>query len=75
MEVERSNMRYRTKYTLKQWRAVRGLTQKEASDLIGVTEQTILAWEKGKSKPNANKIPAIEKAYDIKWSDDVVLMP
>ena len=67
-------MRYRTKYTLKQWRRVRDLTQKEASKRIGVSEQTLLSWEKGKSMPRVDKIPAIEKAYDIKWSDDV-LMP
>lgn len=68
-------MRYRTKYTLRQWRAVRGMTQAEASKLIGVSVMTLISWEKGKSVPRADKIPAIEKAYDVKWSDDVILMP
>lgn len=65
-------MRYRTQYDLKTWRMVRGLTQKEASARIGVSVQTLLAWEKGKAIPMADKIPLIEKAYDIKWSDDVI---
>lgn len=42
--------------------------------MIGVSEQAIVAWEKHGATPNANRIPAIEKAYNIKWSDDV-LMP
>lgn len=67
-------MRYRTKYTLRQWRKVNDMTLKEASDLIGVSEQTVIAWEQGRSEPRAGNIRAIEKAYNIKWSDDV-LMP
>lgn len=50
------------------------MTLKEASERIGVTEQSIIAWEQGRSEPRASTIRAIEKAYNIKWSDDV-LMP
>ncbi|MBQ1295094.1 MAG: helix-turn-helix transcriptional regulator [Clostridiales bacterium] len=67
-------MRYRTKYTLKTWRKVRDMTLAEASEKIGVSRVTLINWEKGKSIPKVDKIPAIEKAYDIRWSDDV-LMP
>lgn len=67
-------VRYRTKYTLRQWRKVNDMTLKEASERIGVTEQSIIAWEQGRSEPRASTIRAIEKAYNIKWSDDV-LMP
>lgn len=74
MGIERSNMRYRTKYTLKTWRKVRDMTLAEASEKIGVSRVTLINWEKGKSIPKVDKIPAIEKAYDIRWSDDV-LMP
>lgn len=62
------------KLTLRQWRKLRDITLKEASNMIGVSEQAIVAWEKHGATPNANRIPAIEKAYNIKWSDDV-LMP
>ena len=67
-------MRYRTKYTLKTWRKVRGMTLAEASEKIGVSMVTLINWEKGTSLPRVDKIPAIEKAYDVRWSDDV-LMP
>ena len=49
------------------------MTLKEASEKIGVSEQTIIAWEQGRSEPRAKTIRAIEKAYDIKWSDDVLV--
>ena len=67
-------MRYRTRYTLRTWRRVRDLTLKSASELIGVTEQTLISWEQGRTAPNAKHIKAIEDAYNIRWSDDV-LMP
>ena len=63
---ERDEVRYRTQYTLRTWRAVRGLTLNEASKRIGVSVPTLIAWEKDKT------IPKIEQAYNIKWSDDVI---
>ncbi len=66
-------MRYRTKYNLKTWRKVRDMTLAEASEKIGITKATLINWEKGKTKPKIDMIPAIEKAYDIKWSDDVLM--
>ena len=69
---ERDEVRYRTQYTLRTWRAVRGLTLNEASKRIGVSVPTLIAWEKDKTIPMADKIPKIEQAYNIKWSDDVI---
>lgn len=66
-------MRYRVKYTLKQWRRLRGLSQQALADTVGVNYTTIWRWETG-DMPNAKYIPLLEKALDIKWSDDV-LMP
>ena len=66
-------MRYRVKYTLKQWRRLRGLSQQALADAVGVNYTTIWRWEAG-DMPNAKYIPLLEKALDIKWSDDV-LMP
>jgi transcriptional regulator with XRE-family HTH domain len=60
------------KGTLRQWRKFRDLTIKEASKRIGVSEVTIISWEHG-SNPSSKYISAIEKAYDIKWSDDVLM--
>lgn len=62
------------KLTLRQWRMLRDMTLKEASKKIGVSEQSIIKWEKHGALPNARQIPAIEEAYNIRWSDDV-LMP
>lgn len=53
---------------------LRDMTLKEASEKIGVSEQAINKWEKHGALPNARQIPAIEEAYSIRWSDDV-LMP
>lgn len=62
------------KLTLKRWRGAAGLTQKEAAKRIGVSEQTLLSWEKGRTYPTVDLIPAIEEAYSLKW-EDVIIMP
>ena len=33
------------KFTLKQWRNIRGLTQRELANLVGVTPETVGNWE------------------------------
>lgn len=65
-------MRYRVKYTLRQWRKLRDITIKGLAEAVGVDYTTIWRWEKG-DMPNAKYIPLLEKALDIKWSDDVLL--
>lgn len=55
--------------TLKAARVNRNLTQKEAAELIGVTPETISAWESGKRYPNLNKIPDILKAYNVTFDE------
>lgn len=65
-------MRYRTRYTLRQWRKLRDLSLREMADAVGVNPTTIWRWESG-DMPNAKYIPEIEKALDIKWSDDVLV--
>lgn len=42
-----------------------GLTQKELAKACGVTESTIINWEKGQSFPHIKKLPLLEKAYGI----------
>ena len=66
-------MRYRVRHTLRQWRQLAGLTQEELAKAVGRNRTTIVAWEQGKSAPNANDIAVIEKVLKIKWSDDIVL--
>lgn len=64
-------MRYRVKYTLKQWRVLRGLTQKAVGDALGVSDVTIHKWETGKGEPKASQIAKLEQVLNIKWSDDI----
>lgn len=64
-------MRYRVRYTLKQWRQLAGLTQVELAKAVGKDQTTIVRWEKGETQPKADDIAKIEKVLKIKWSDDV----
>lgn len=64
-------MRYRVRYTLKQWRQLTGLTQVELAKAVGKDQTTIVRWEKGETQPKADDIAKIEKVLKIKWSDDV----
>lgn len=65
-------MRYRTKYTLKQWRAVKGMTLAEVAEMVGKSYGAIWAWENDKAEPKASDIAKLEQIYNIKWSDDVI---
>lgn len=65
-------MRYRTKYTLRQWRRLRNISMMDLADRLGVNYTTIWRWENGQM-PNAKYIPLLEKELDIKWSDDVLM--
>ena len=58
---------------LKAARVNRGLTQKTAAELIGVTEDTVGNWERGKSYPDARCIKKIEEAYGVGYNDLIFL--
>lgn len=64
-------MRYRVRYTLKQWRQLTGFTQVELAKAVGKDQTTIVRWEKGETQPKADDIAKIEQVLKIKWSDDV----
>ena len=66
-------MRYRVKYTLKQWRQLAGLTQEQLAKAVGKERVTVHNWESGKTHPKANDIIKLEQVLKIKWSDDVIL--
>lgn len=62
------------KFTLKQWRAIAGLSQTELAEAVGRDVSTIVRWEKGDgAQPRANDIAKIEKALNIEWSRDVLV--
>lgn len=55
--------------TLKAARVNKGLTQKQAAKLIGVTQDCISNYERGISYPNVPIIQKIEEVYGVSYSD------
>lgn len=60
--------------TLKAARVNKGYTQKQAAELIGVTEDTVGNWERGKSYPDALHIRKIQEAYGVRY-DNLIFLP
>ena len=60
--------------TLKAARVNRGLNQQDAANLIGVSRTTLQSWETYKSYPTVAQLPAIERAYNVKY-DDIIFLP
>lgn len=48
-------------------RVEKGLTQKEAAKLIGVSHKTLMNWEKGNTYPNQKQIEKICLVYDVPY--------
>lgn len=61
------------KITIKAARVNKNLSQKEAAKLIGVSKDTVGAWDRGKSMPNVKYISAIEKVYGVSYKDLIFL--
>lgn len=61
------------KITLKAARVNRGLSQKKAGELIGVSKDIISNWERGRTFPDALKIKKIESAYGVTYADIIFL--
>ena len=59
--------------TLKAARINKNLTQKEAASLIGVTEDTLSNYERGKSFPDVPIIKKIEEVYGFPYCDIIFL--
>lgn len=59
--------------TLKAARVNKGLTQKQAASLLGVSEATIVNYERGKSYPGVDVLKRIERLYEIQYKDIVFL--
>ncbi|MGR6837876.1 helix-turn-helix transcriptional regulator [Aliivibrio wodanis] len=47
---------------IKEFRLLENLKQDELAERVGVTQQTILKWEKGESEPKASQILKLAKA-------------
>lgn len=62
-----------SKFTLKAARVNCNMTQAEAAKAIGITEQTLLGYEKGRKFPDVRILKRIEKAYGIGYNDLIFL--
>ena len=54
--------------TLKTAREIRGVRQKEAADLLGVSVDTLSNYERGKSYPDIPVLRKIEDLYGVPYS-------
>lgn len=55
--------------TLKAARMNKGYDQNKASQLIGVSVDTLSNYERGKTFPDVPIIKRIEEVYDVKYDD------
>ena len=62
------------KLTLEAWRVNAGLTQKEASKLLEISNTTLCNWETGKSHPSSKKIDLICEIYGCHY-DNINFLP
>ncbi len=53
------------KYTLKELRARRNITQKQAAECLGVSTTTYNAWEKDISSVAVSKVQAVAEFYGV----------
>lgn len=59
--------------TLKALRVNYGLTQKQAGEKVGVSEDTWANWEKAKTFPDVPRIQKIESEFNISYNDILFL--
>lgn len=60
--------------TLEAARVNAGYTQKEAAIALGISNATLVSWEKGKSMPKANQIDNICNLYHLSY-DNIIFLP
>ena len=66
-------MDMKVKFTLKQWRNVRGFSRERLADMVGKDVSTIQAWEKRGAPPKYEDIRKLEEVLNINWADDVCM--
>lgn len=62
------------KVTLPVARKIAGLTQKDLAKALGVSEGTVLNWEKGKREPSISQAIAIGDVVGISY-DNINFLP
>ncbi len=62
------------KVTLPVARKIANLTQKKLGLLVGVSESTVISWEKGRSEPTISQAKAIGEVTGIPY-DNIIFLP
>lgn len=55
--------------SLKACRVNKNLTQAEAAKTLGISKETLISYEAGRTFPDVPTIKKMEELYDIKYSD------
>ncbi len=63
------------KVTLKALRVMKGMTQKEVAEKLGVSTDTWGSYERGKTFPDVPLIEKIEDLFNVKYSDIIFYLP
>ena len=62
------------KVTLPVARKIANLTQKKLALAVGVSESTVINWEKGRSEPTVSQAKSIGEATGIPY-DNIIFLP
>lgn len=54
---------------LKEWRTARGISQKALAREVGVSEITVIRWEKQRTHPNSGQLATLCKVLDAPLDD------
>ena len=61
------------KITLAAARVNAGMTQEQVAERIGLSKQTIISWEKGRTKPNPAEFDFLCRMYNM--PKDFIFLP
>ena len=62
-------MKYEIGSRIRKYRDLRGLSQKQLAEMIGVSNSRVSNWEQGINRPDANILAAICNVLDVSPSD------
>lgn len=60
-------------YTLRQWRAIRNMSQEQLAEAIGKTNMTISNWETGKTEPSYSELVKLSLVLNTNGIDNILL--
>lgn len=62
-------LRYEIGARIRQYRELRGLSQKELAEMINISNNRLSNWEQGINRPNADILASICKALEVSPSE------